>query len=71
MGECPAGGGVGIADDAEVGEGLKLGDELFSRKSVERGLQRSGMGQRQMVDLSVPVRDQPRRPRNPSVVRPA
>ena len=36
--ELPAGGGVRVPDDAEVGEGLELGDELVARQSVERGL---------------------------------
>ena len=36
MGQGPAGGGFGVADDAEVGEGLELGDELVVRQGVER-----------------------------------
>ena len=37
MGELPAGGGLLVADDAEVGEGLELGDELVVGQRVERG----------------------------------
>jgi hypothetical protein len=38
VGELPASGGLGIADDPEVGEGLELGDELLARQRVERWL---------------------------------
>ena len=38
MGESPTGGGVGVAQDTEVGEGLQLGDELVVRQGVNRRL---------------------------------
>ena len=44
MGEGPAGVGVGVTDDAEVGEGLELGDQLVVRQGVERGLGEVGHG---------------------------
>ena len=34
--ELPAGGGLLVADDAEVGEGLELGDDFALRKDVGR-----------------------------------
>jgi hypothetical protein len=36
VGELPAGGGVGVADDAKVGESLEIGDQLLMRQGVER-----------------------------------
>ena len=44
MRELPAGGGVLVPDDAEVGEGLELGDEFLARQGVERGLGEVGHG---------------------------
>ena len=42
--ELPAGGGLLVADDAEVGEGLELGGELLVWQGVERGLGEVGHG---------------------------
>ena len=36
MVQRPAGGGLLVADDAEFGESLELGDQLLSRQGVER-----------------------------------
>ncbi len=42
--ELPAGGGAIVPDDADVGEGLELGDQFIARQGVERGLGEVGHG---------------------------
>ena len=44
MCERPPGGGLGITDDAEIGEGPEFGDELLPRQGVEWGLGQIGHG---------------------------
>ena len=44
MGEFPAGRRFLVADDADIGEGFQLGDELLTRQGVERWLRQIGHG---------------------------
>jgi len=44
VGELPAGGGLGVADDPQIGQGFQFGDQLVVRQGVERGLGEVGHG---------------------------